>query len=121
MAAMPILLAIGSQGRDTGPLWSSCLFSDLAALTAKSENKKGLSTSEKARTSCQKEHDLSACTVNNPLAKVSGLSLQTSGQTMPYLLRHSLARILTFKVPNKNLQQITLFFFLFLSFKENKA
>ena len=24
MAAMPILLAIGSQGSDTGPLWSSC-------------------------------------------------------------------------------------------------
>ena len=26
MAAMPILLAIGSQGSDTGPLWSSCLY-----------------------------------------------------------------------------------------------
>ena len=25
MAAMPILWAIGSQGSDTGPLWSSCL------------------------------------------------------------------------------------------------
>ena len=25
MAAMPILLAIVSQGSDTGPLWSSCL------------------------------------------------------------------------------------------------
>ena len=24
MAAMPILLAIVSQGSDTGPLWSSC-------------------------------------------------------------------------------------------------
>ena len=33
------------------------LFSDLAALTAKSENKKGFSTSEKAQISCQKEHD----------------------------------------------------------------
>ena len=24
MAAMPILFAIGSQGSDTGPIWSSC-------------------------------------------------------------------------------------------------
>ena len=31
------------------PCDRSCLFSDLAALTAKSENKKGFSTSEKAQ------------------------------------------------------------------------
>ena len=31
------------------------------------------------------EHGLSACTVDNPLAKARGLSLSTRAQTMPYL------------------------------------
>ena len=34
MAAMPILLAIGSQGSDTGPLWSSCFILTIVILTA---------------------------------------------------------------------------------------
>ena len=31
------------------------------------------------------EHDLCACTVDNPLAKARGLSLRTGAQTMLYL------------------------------------
>ena len=31
------------------------------------------------------EHDLCACTVDNPLAKARGLSLRTDAQTMLYL------------------------------------
>ena len=35
---------------------------------------------------CEVELDLSACTVDNPLAKARGLSLRTDVQTMLYLL-----------------------------------
>ena len=31
------------------------------------------------------EHSLSTCTVDNPLAKVSGISLRIGGQIIPYL------------------------------------